>query len=135
MNNALQPFAFEENLVRVHTDENGEPWFVAKDVCRVLDISDHHQAVGNLEDDEGGRYTIPTPSGDQQMLTVSESGLYALIFRSRKPEARRLLKWVTSEVSPPHQRPFGEVIGEFYQRRRKGGACYYYNLGLREEAA
>lgn len=94
------PFAFEDHLVRAVRDAGGEPWFVAKDVCRVLGISDHHQAIDSLDDDERGRYNVPTPSGDQEMKTVSESGLYSLVFRSRKPEARRFRKWVTAEVLP-----------------------------------
>jgi prophage antirepressor-like protein len=98
------PFAFEDHLVRAVRDARGEPWFVAKDVCRVLEISDHHQAIDSLDDDERGRYNVPTPSGNQEMKTVSESGLYSLIFRSRKPEARRFRKWVTAEVLPSLRR-------------------------------
>jgi prophage antirepressor-like protein len=94
------PFAFDDALVRIRMDENGDPWFVAKDVCRVLEISDHHQAVESLDEDERGRCIVPTPSGAQEMLIISESGLYSLIFKSRKPEARRVRKWVTSEVLP-----------------------------------
>lgn len=96
----LTMYVFEDDLVRVHQDENGDPWFVAKDVCRVLGITDHHQAADGLDEDERGRYIIPTPSGEQAMTIVSESGLYSLIFRSRKPEAKAFRKWVTSEVLP-----------------------------------
>jgi len=96
----ITPYVFQDDLVRVHQDDNDDPWFVAKDVCRVLAISDHHQAIEKLDEDERGRCIIPTPSGDQEMKTVSESGLYALIFRSRKPEAKAFRKWVTSEVLP-----------------------------------
>lgn len=104
MTASLTPFAFEDCLVRAHRDEQGNPWFVAKDVCRVLEITDHHQAVSNLEEDERGRCIIPTPSGQQEMLIISESGLYSLIFRSRKPQARAFRKWVTSEVLPAIRR-------------------------------
>ena len=96
----ITPFAFGDNLVRSMTDENGNPWFVAKDVCRVLDIRDHHQAIEQLDDDERGRCTIPTPGGAQELKTISESGLYSLVFRSRKPEAKAFSKWVRSEVLP-----------------------------------
>ena len=104
MKSSLTPFAFDDALVRVRTDEHGNPWFVAKDVCRVLEIGNTSDAVSNLDEDEKGIANTDTPSGGQQMLTVSESGLYTLIFRSRKPEARRFRKWVTSEVLPALRR-------------------------------
>lgn len=96
----LQSFAFDDTLFRGYLDEHGEPWFVGKDVCRALGIVDHHQALEVLDEDERGRWITPTPSGNQEMKTISESGLYVLIFRSRKDEARRFRKWVTSEVLP-----------------------------------
>ena len=100
--NRLVPFAFNDALVRVHMDENGNPWFVGKDVCRVLEIENHLDAISSLDEDERGvANTDPlSKGGAQQVRTVSESGLYSLIFRSRKPEARRFRKWVTSEVLP-----------------------------------
>jgi prophage antirepressor-like protein len=81
------PFQFKSHEVRALTIE-GEPWFVAKDVCQVLEIEwKGSDSIGPLDEDERGRCIVPTPSGEQQMLTISESGLYALIFKSRKPEA------------------------------------------------
>ncbi|GAB7497057.1 BRO-N domain-containing protein [Bilophila wadsworthia] len=94
------PYVFQEQLVRARLDEQGNPWFVAKDVCAVLDIQDHHQAIEQLDDDERGRCTVPTPGGMQELKVISESGLYALIFRSRKPEAKAFSKWMRSEVLP-----------------------------------
>jgi len=102
----LLPFDFDGNAVRVVLREDA-PWFVAKDVCNVLDISDHHQAVERLDDDERGRYSIPTIKGLREAKVVSESGLYALIFTSRKPEARRFRRWVTGEVLPSIRRTGG----------------------------
>ena len=104
---ANQSLAFEGSRVRIRTI-NGETWWVAKDVCKILGIANHHHAVqGNpgrddpgLDEDERGVFSVTTPSGEQQMLCVNESGLYALIFKSRKPEAKRFRKWVTSEVLP-----------------------------------
>lgn len=97
----LVPFAFEDNLVRSCLDENGEPWFVAKDVCRVLGIEwKGSTSMGPLDDDEKGSVILHTPGGEQEALTISESGLYALIFRSRKPQARAFSKWVRAEVLP-----------------------------------
>jgi len=66
----------------------------------VLNIADVSDAVERLDDDEKGRGKIPTPGGDQEMLTINESGLYTLILRSNKPEAKSFRKWVTSEVLP-----------------------------------
>ena len=99
--NSLIPFAFGDNMVRVLTDENGEPWFVAKDVCQILDIQNPSDTLSKiLDEDEKGIDTIYTLGGPQDMLINSESGLYALVFRSRKPEAKAFSKWVRSEVLP-----------------------------------
>jgi anti-repressor protein len=83
---------------------DGEPWFVAMDVCRVLDIGRTHDAVRGLDPDERGTDTIRTPGGDQQVSIVSEAGLYALIMRSRKKEARAFRRWITHEVLPSIRR-------------------------------
>ena len=96
----ITPFAFGDNLVRCMTVENGNPWFVAKDVAVVLDIQNIRQNLSELDDDEKGVCTTYTPGGAQEPKTVSESGLYALVFRSRKPEAKAFSKWVRSEVLP-----------------------------------
>lgn len=96
----IQVFDFEDNAVRV-VDIDGEPWFVAADVCRVLDIKNPSDTINKrLDSDERGIEIIYTPSGDQEMLVVNESGLYNLIFRSTKPEAKKFRKWVTAEVLP-----------------------------------
>ncbi|MBF0950573.1 MAG: Bro-N domain-containing protein [Alloprevotella tannerae] len=80
--------------------KDGEPWFVAKDVCDALEIENNRNATARLDDDEKGASIVRTSSGDQQMTIVNESGLYNLIFQSRKPEAKAFRKWVTSEVLP-----------------------------------
>lgn len=79
---------------------SGEAWFVAGEVCELLDIKNVSDSVSTLDDDEKGVSVIPTPSGDQKKLIVSESGLYALIFKSKKPSAKQFRKWVTKEVIP-----------------------------------
>ena len=96
----ITPFAFGDNLVRSMTDENGNPWFVAKDVCKVLGLEKYRDAVARLDEDERGSVIVDTLGGPQEMTTISESGLYALVFRSRKPEAKAFSKWVRSEVLP-----------------------------------
>ncbi|MCW5697928.1 MAG: hypothetical protein KIS96_14505 [Bauldia sp.] len=103
--NALANFVFEEHLVRV-VDIAGEPWFAGKDVCAALDIRDHHQALDRLDPDEKGGYEIPTQSasrrggGDRSMIVVSLPGVFRLIGRSNKPEAKRFMRWVYHEVLP-----------------------------------
>jgi prophage antirepressor-like protein len=99
MSNELSIFDFEENAVRVLMRDE-QPWFVAVDVCRVLDIANSRDAVSGLDDDEKGVGSADTLGGKQTVNIISESGLYALIFTSRKPEARKFRKWVTSEVLP-----------------------------------
>jgi len=80
--------------------KDGEPWFVAADVCRALEIGDTHKAVERLDDDEKGRSLIPTLGGEQELLIVNEPGLYTLVLGSRKQEARAFKRWITHEVIP-----------------------------------
>lgn len=86
--------------VRVVHDANSEPWFVAKDVCEILGIVNPRDALSNLDDDEKGVANTDTLGGEQTLNTVSESGLYSLILRSRKPEAKVFKRWITHEVLP-----------------------------------
>lgn len=97
-------FSQERTPIRVQVINN-EPWFVAKDVCEVLGIANHKDAVSRLDDDERDGVGIADPIGRiQQTTIINESGLYALIFQSRKPEAKAFRKWVTSEVLPSIRR-------------------------------
>lgn len=98
MNN-LQVFNYNGNEVRT-IQKDGEPWWVLKDVCEVLGLSSPHKVFDRLDEDEKGRNQIPTPGGEQEMTVVNESGLYNVILRSDKPEAKPFRKWVTSEVLP-----------------------------------
>lgn len=94
-------FTFNENNKPIRVElVDGEPWFVAKDVCDALGIENNRNATARLDDDEKGASIVRTPSGEQSMTTVNESGLYNLIFQSRKPEAKKFRKWVTGEVLP-----------------------------------
>jgi|GEM_PF-1052612 len=101
------PFNFGKQQVRTLLI-NDQPWFVAADVCASLAIANVSLAVNGradresdgLDQDEKGIATVNTPSGAQEMLVVNESGLYSLIFKSRKGEAKRFKKWVTAEVLP-----------------------------------
>ena len=98
--NDLTVFRFEgtREVRTVLKDE--EPWFVAKDICDILDISQYRDAISTLDEDERASVVVDTLGGPQNMSAVNESGLYALVFKSRKPEAKAFRKWVTSEVLP-----------------------------------
>jgi prophage antirepressor-like protein len=92
-------FIYETGKIRVAVIDN-EPWFVAKDVCDILELNNVSMATNRLEEDEKGINYIDTLGGRQKMVCVSESGLYALIFTSSKPEAKAFRRWVTKEVLP-----------------------------------
>lgn len=95
----LAIFAFQEKQIRTVVI-GGEPWFVAKDICNALEIGNPSQALSRLESDEKGLILNDTLGGKQELAIVSESGMYALVLGSRKPEAKAFRKWVTSEVIP-----------------------------------
>ena len=95
----LQVFDFNEHAVRVIM-QDGEPWWVAKDVCEILEISKYRDAITKLDDDERCPVKVDTLNGTQEMTAISESGLYTLIIRSNKPEAKKFRRWVTHEVLP-----------------------------------
>jgi prophage antirepressor-like protein len=107
MEQLAKVFTYESAEVRTVMVE-GEPWFVAKDVCVVLGLSNVSLAVnGNptrgdlgLDEDEKGVCTVNTLGGNQNLLCVTESGVYELVFKSRKPEARAFKRWITHEVIP-----------------------------------
>lgn len=79
---------------------DGEPWFVAADVCKALELEKTNRALSRLDDDEKGAHSVSTPGGRQRMSIISESGLYSLILGSRKPEAKAFKRWITHEVIP-----------------------------------
>ena len=110
LNSELLTFDFKSTPVRA-LDRAGQPWFVAADVCRALDIANHRDAVQALEEDERDGVGISDAIGRMQnTVCISESGLYALIFKSRKPEAKTFRKWVTSEVLPAIRRTGGYAV-------------------------
>ena len=78
-----------------------KPWFVAKDVCEILGLIKYRDALSHVDDeDKRVSIVVDTLGGPQSMTAVNESGFYALIFQSRKPQAKAFRKWVTSEVLP-----------------------------------
>ncbi len=102
---SLAKFEFEGNQVRIVTI-NGEPWFVAKDVCKALGLANSGDALSRLDDDEKTQLSHDSIIGltdnpnTVRLSAVTESGMYALVLSSRKPEAKPFRKWVTSEVIP-----------------------------------
>ena len=79
---------------------NGEPWFVAADVCKALELGNPSMTFERLDDDEKGISTIDTLGGKQRMAIINEPGLYSLVITSRKPEAKAFKRWITHEVIP-----------------------------------
>ena len=99
--NEIMPFMFGENVVRVITDGNGEPWFVAKDVAKALDYRwNGAVCIAHVPEEWKGGRTVLTPSAAQRMLTLSEQGLYFFVARSDKPAALPFQKWLAGEVLP-----------------------------------
>lgn len=101
MNTEIQTFNFNVSPLRILTDENGGPWFVAKDVCDILGHSNVSMALDRLDDDERAKFNLGR-QGETNI--VNEAGLYALVLGSRKPEAREFKRWVTHEVLPTIRR-------------------------------
>lgn len=99
MNNALQVFDYNGSAVRT-VEKDGEVWFVAKDVADILEIQNIRQNLDSLDDDEKGVSKIYTPGGNQDMNVISEAGVYSLVFRSNKPEAKAFSRWVKHTVLP-----------------------------------
>ena len=98
----LAVFSFGNHEIRTVTDEHGEAWFVANDICAALELGNPRQALESHVDDDDVQQMDTTDNLGRKQLTnhVNESGLYALIFGSRKESAKRFKRWVTSEVLP-----------------------------------
>ena len=111
MNNEIQQFDFRGASLRTLTDKAGEPWFVAKDVCDILELTNPAVALQSLDDDEKTNLSnsyVWSESG-RRPLIISEPGLYRLVMRSRKPEAKEFQRWVTHEVLPQIRKTGGYI--------------------------
>lgn len=107
--NQLQVFNYQNNEVRT-VMVNNEPWWVAKDVCDVLELGDAHKAVSRLDEDERNSIPVTDAIGrNQNTWAVNEPGLYSLIMGSRKPEAKAFKRWVTHEVLPQIRKTGGYI--------------------------
>lgn len=101
MNTEITNYDFHGNDVRILTDEHDEPWFIAKDVCDVLELTNVGEALRALDDDEKNTIRISDGiAGNPYKSTISESGFYKLVLRSRKPVAKEFQRWVTRDVLP-----------------------------------
>lgn len=108
--NPLQ-FTFENQQVRIVQNENGEPLFIASDVCKAVDIVNVSQALSRLDDDEKDDIILNDTIGrPQKMSVVTESGLYSLILSSRKPETKAFKRWITHDVLPSIRQTGGYSI-------------------------
>lgn len=109
--NEMQTFVYSGAEVRT-VQKDGAPWFVLKDVCGVLGVGNVSDVYARLDTDEKGVGQIDTLGGRQSMNIISESGLYNVILRSDKPEAKPFRKWVTAEVLPAIRRSGGYIAGQ-----------------------
>ena len=103
----IQQFDFKGNQLRTLTDNQGEPWFVAKDVCDILALSNATVALQSLDDDELTKFNLGGQHGEANI--ISEPGLYRLVMKSRKPEAKEFQRWVTHEVLPQIRKTGGYI--------------------------
>lgn len=110
MNNEIQRFDFRGASLRTLTDEAGEPWFVLKDCMSILDLGNPTETVKMFDKDEFSTTEVIDSIGRrQQTYIISEPGLYRLVMKSRKPEAKEFQRWVTHEVLPQIRRTGGYI--------------------------
>lgn len=128
MADTLSPsiFSFHTNTVRVIV-VNGDPWFVASDVAVALGYRDASNAARNLKSHQKGTHNLSTHGGGQKVVIITESGLYKLVLRSRKPEAEEFSDWVTGEVlpsirktgryeKPGHEKTVNEIVDDWVKK-------------------
>lgn len=105
--NELMIFKYQNNEVRT-IEINGEPWFVLKDVCEILDLTNPTMVADRLDEDERAKFNLGR-QGESNI--INESGLYKVIFQSKKPEAKQFTTWVTSDVLPRIRKTGGYIAG------------------------
>lgn len=122
----LQVFYNESENVSIRTEViDGEPWFVAKDVARALDITWSGHTLDSIPQDWQGMVNFTTPCGNyqggglQSLKVINEAGLYKLVFRSNKPEADRFVNWIASDVLPSIRRTGSYTVGSQPEERTR----------------
>ena len=103
MQNEIATFTFKKLAVRT-IDKDGAVWFVADDIAKAAAYQSAYHLTRILDPDEKGNHNLVTLGGNQKVTIINESGLYHALIKSRKPEAKRFRKWVTSEVLPSIRR-------------------------------
>jgi prophage antirepressor-like protein len=124
----LVPFSFQGSTLRT-TQIDGEPWFIAKDICDVLGLGNPSQAMSGFPKEDRGIISSDTSSGRRYLIMVNEPGLYRLIFQSRKPEAERFKTWVFTEVLPRIRRTGTFGPGGRDEAHRMAGLIYSRFIG------
>lgn len=109
--NEIQIFNYEGKDIRAIQKDN-EPWWILKDVCDVLSLTNSRMVADRLDEDEKGVSIIDTLGGKQELTIINESGIYNVILLSRKPEAKKFKRWVTHEVLPTIRKTGGYVANE-----------------------
>lgn len=110
MNAEIQTFTFNTATLRTLTDEAGDPWFVLKDCMSILSLGNPTETIKMFDDDEfSSTEVIDSIGRRQQAYIISEPGLYRLVMKSRKPEAREFQRWVTHEVLPAIRKTGGYI--------------------------
>ena len=115
--NKVTIYRYDENKPVRTLNLNGEPWFVLRDVCEVLGLGNSRMVADRLDEDEKGVSQIYTLGGVQNATIISESGLYNVILRSDKPEAKPFRKWVTAVVLPSIRKNGGYIAGQEVQNK------------------
>jgi len=115
-----QSFKFENGISLRVADEvvNQETWFVAKDVCDILGITNITQATNRLDDDEKLMYTLHISGQDRETWVINESGLYSLVLTSNKPDAKKFKRWITHEVLPSIRKAGRYSSDDMHQREQ-----------------
>lgn len=129
--NSVIPFDFDGTNIRTFTIDDA-PWFVVSDLALALDYRNAANAARSLDDDEKGTHIVSTPNGRQKMTVCNESGVYSLIILSRKPEAKRFRRWVTSEVLPAIRRN-GQYQAAWYNKRHAIASTSKVLAGMLQE--
>ena len=113
-NTSIQVFSSQQfGDLRALKGSDGEPWFVAKDVCEILGVGNSRQALSRLDNDEKNTVILNDGNrGNPNVSIVNEAGFYSLVLSSRKPEAREFKRWVTHEVLPSSRHSGGYISSE-----------------------
>lgn len=120
-------FNFKDRSVRV-IQKDGQQWWVAADVCRILNHTNSRMALRSLDDDEKGVGKVYTPGGKQNLQIINDSGLFSLVLRSNLPEAKAFKRWLTHEVLPQIRKTGGYQITQSYSEALQSAAEFQRKL-------